>query len=284
VRAWDDANVSGLSDPSNEVILADAGAPTLTSLRMQDVDTDGLVDRVLARFSAPISCVAPCLTPWTLADVPSGGSLAAVSIIGDTAILDLAEGVGAANTAVGGFTMMLTPDGDGIQDSQGRIAGFGAQSPADNAGPVPTNLASTAGATDNVMEAGDTFTATFSEPIDPATVHAANVKELDQPTLGTDTLTIVGLTDQAINLGSNDYVTAPGGSIVFAQSTLTLLVGDTQIQSTIVGPCTGTACAFPGPGVPAGVQVPITFRPEPVLADRAGNHTAGSRVEAIAPY
>ena len=186
------------------------------------------------------------------------------------------------HTAVGTFTVALAQSATGIRDASNssRQSRFPATAPADKAGPVPTLLATTNGAHDNVMEDGDTFTVTFSEPLDPNSVHADNVKELDQNGLGNDEIIIVGLTDGAIDLGSNNYVTAPGGTIVFAQSTLTLLNGNTQLRSTIVGPCTGTSCGATGPGANASV----TFRPEPVLSDLAGNGAVGSRTQTIGPY
>ena len=42
---------------------------------MLDDDIDGKVDTVVATFDAPITCTAPCRTPWTLTGVPGGGSL-----------------------------------------------------------------------------------------------------------------------------------------------------------------------------------------------------------------
>ena len=130
------------------------------------------------------------------------------------------------------------------------------------------------------MEPGDTFTVTFSEPIDPASVHQANVKEFDQNGAGNDQLIIVGLTDGPMDLGSNDYVTQPNGTIVFADSTLTMLNNNTKIRSTIVGLCTGTSCGATG----SPVESVVTFRPEPVLTDLAGNGAVGRRTEAEGPY
>ncbi|MGL5829970.1 MAG: fibronectin type III domain-containing protein, partial [Angustibacter sp.] len=282
IRAWDDAQVSALSEPSEPLTLPDAGAPQLSKLELLDVTGNGIVDRVSATFTADISCPAPCLAPWVLGNVPSGSTLAQVTTAGRLATLELAEGSGPQNTAVGGMTVELVADPAGVMDSQGRVAGFAPTAPLDAAAPVPVDLDSTPGALDNVMEEGDTFTATFSEPILPGSVQAANVKELDPDGPGNDRLIIVGLTDSSLDLGSDDYVTTDGGTIVYPQATLSLLADNTQIRSTLIGPCAGSACGAVGVG--PGADVPFTFAPEPILTDPAGNHATGSYTEVIAPY
>ncbi|MGL5859210.1 MAG: hypothetical protein ACRC35_12560 [Angustibacter sp.] len=280
VQAFDGTADGPVSGPSDPVTLDDPGYPVLIGLAARDEDADGRLDRVVAEFSSDVSCVAPCLAPWTLTAVPSGGALASVAVSGSTAVLTLTEGAGARSTAVGSLRVSLAPGPSGVLDGQGRAGRFGPTAPVDQAGPVPTRLASTPGATDDVMEPGDTFTVTFSEPIDPASVHAANVKELDPVGAGNDQLIIVGLTDGPIDLGSDGYVMPDGGTIVFAGATLTLLSGNTQVRSTIVGSCSGTACGRSG----AGAKAPLTFRPEPVLTDVTGNQATGSRAQTIGPY
>jgi hypothetical protein len=280
VQASDGNNNSPMSNVSNTVTLDDPGFPVLTTMSMLDNNANGKVDQVELIFDRNVSCTAPCTSVWTLANVPSNGHLNTVSVSGHTVDLNLTEGSLAANTAVGAFTVALASSPNGVVDSGNHPAHFAATAPDDKAGPVPTDITSTAGATDNVMEDGDTFTVTFSEPVDPSSVHAANVKESDPVGPGNDTLIIVGLSDSSLDLGSDDYVTTDGGTIVFADATLTMLSGNTKIRSTIVGSCSGTACGATGPGA----NVPITFRPEPVLTDFAGNQATGSRTEVEGPY
>src|SRR6185312_1357818 len=155
------------------------GFPVLTTMSMLDNNTNGKVDQVELVFDRPVSCTAPCTSVWTLANVPSNGHLGTVSVSGQTVDLNINEGSQAADTAVGAFTVALASSANGVVDSGNHPAHFGATAPDDKAAPVPTDITSTNGATDNVMEPGDTFTATFSEPIDPSSVHAANVKETD---------------------------------------------------------------------------------------------------------
>ena len=130
------------------------------------------------------------------------------------------------------------------------------------------------------MQVGDTFTVGFSEAIDPATVHADNIKETDPVGPGNDTLIIVGLSFGGQDLGSDAYVTTDGGTIVFASATLTMLSGNTKIRSNVVGACSGTACGQTG----SPVASPIVFAPEPSLADFAGNHATGSRTSTLLAY
>lgn len=281
VQASDGTNLSPMSEVSDPVTLTNLGYPALESLAVYDRDADGRVDQVVASFSENVTCADPCLSPWTLSNAPSGASLQSVSVSAGQVTLNLQEGAGSQDTSVGAFTVTLADDSvNGVVGGRGTAARFGATSPADAASPVPVSMSSTPGATPGVMEVGDTYTVTFSEPIDPASVHAANVKELDQNGAGNDKLIIVGLTDSGIDLGSNDYVTQPGGTIVYATATLSMTNGNRSVVSTIVGACTGTACGMTG----TPVASPIGFRPEPALTDPAGNHATGSYTATLLAY
>ena len=72
---------------------------------MQDSNSNGKVDRVLATFSESLAAYSAGTTPWTLANVPSGGTLASVSVSAAVATLTITEGAGAPDTAVGSFTV-----------------------------------------------------------------------------------------------------------------------------------------------------------------------------------
>src|SRR5262249_27162113 len=87
----------------------DSAAPAIVSMVMQDTNTNGRVGPVALTFSeAPAAYSAPTAA-WTLANVPSGGTLNTVAVTtgGTTATLNLTEGPGAQNTAVGSFTVAL---------------------------------------------------------------------------------------------------------------------------------------------------------------------------------
>ncbi|MGH3360411.1 MAG: hypothetical protein ACRDO7_16535, partial [Nocardioidaceae bacterium] len=277
VRASDGVNLSQPSPSSAPVTLPDSDAPVLTDLAMVDRDTDGRVDRLELEFSSVVTCASPCTTPWTLNNVPSGGHLGSVAVDQNTVTMNLVEGTSAASTAVGSFTVALAAGPNGVVDGDGEAASFGPTAPDDRAGPVPRDLTSANnGAENNVMEPGDTFTVTFTEPIDPSTVIAANAKQFDPAGSGTDQMIIVGLTDTPIDLDSDAFVIPDGGTVVYQNATLSMLSGNTKVQSTIVGPCSGTACAQRGPGA----ERVITFAPEPFLKDGAGNQATGSRTES----
>ncbi|MDB5064422.1 MAG: hypothetical protein JWM18_856, partial [Chloroflexi bacterium] len=113
-----------VSDPAGNASTAsntagvtwDRTVPTLVSLQMLDTNADGRVDQVRATFSETL--VASTITaPWTLANVPSGGTLSSVSVSGAVATLTLTEGAGAADTSVGSFTAALATNASGIRDA-----------------------------------------------------------------------------------------------------------------------------------------------------------------------
>ncbi len=144
---------------------ADKATPSLTLLQMFDVNTNGKVDQVKATFSESLAAYTAGTAPWALANVPSGGSLASVAVSGAVATLTLTPGAGAADTAVGSFTVALAQSAAGVRDSAGNQSAFTAQSPGDKAGPVPTALVDTDGTTNGKFEQSDTLTVTFSESV-----------------------------------------------------------------------------------------------------------------------
>jgi hypothetical protein len=115
--------------------------PVVQQVTMHDVDVDGRVDEVRAVFDEALDPAGTSLTGWTLTNVPSGGTLAAVSVSGNTATLSITEGVGAPTTAVGAFTVALTADPAGIRDLNGHAASFTVRAPIDRAAPAPVTMA-----------------------------------------------------------------------------------------------------------------------------------------------
>jgi hypothetical protein len=105
------ANAAGVRDAAGNqasfaaTAPADKAAPALLSLQMLDNNANGRVDRVTAGFSETLSSYTAGTAPWTLASVPSGGTLSGVSVSGTTATLTISEGAAAPDTAVGGFTV-----------------------------------------------------------------------------------------------------------------------------------------------------------------------------------
>ena len=114
--------------------------PVLTSLTMHDVDIDGRIDEVRATFDDVLAPYSAGVAPWTMTNIPSGGSLAGVTAIGNVATLAITEGTGAATTAVGAFTVALAVNSAGIRDANGNTTSFAARAPTDAAPPVPVTM------------------------------------------------------------------------------------------------------------------------------------------------
>ncbi len=271
------ASATGIRDAANNqasfgsTAPVDQATPVLVSLVMQDSNTNGKVDRVVATFSETLAAYSAGTAPWTLANVPSGGTLASVSVAGAVATLTITEGAGAPDTAVGSFTVALATSATGIRDAAGNLSSFAATSPADGARPVPVSVTSVNnGVTAGLMEVGDTVTVTFSEAIATAVGPGTTITETDPNGGGNDTLTVAGLTAVAgVSTGSNLYIAANNTSASFAGSGLSGL--GAAITATVAGACTGTC----GANITAGIGA-LVFTPDPTLADAAGNTATGS--------
>ena len=260
-----------ISAPRTITRTKDTNGPTLVSLSMRDVNTNGKVDRVLATFSESLAAYSAGTAPWTLANVPSGGSLSSVSVSGAVATLTIAEGAGAADTAVGSFSVALSTSATGIRDAAGNLASFAATSPADGARPVPIAVTSTNnGTTAGLMEAGDILQVTFSETLAALGSAVTTVTESDPTGSGSDRLTVTGLTAVAgVSTGSNLYVVTDNTSASFVSSAIGL--AGAIVTATVSGSCTGTCGANLGVGIGA-----LVFTPDPTLQDSSGNTAAGS--------
>jgi hypothetical protein len=275
------ASATGIRDAAgNQALFAstapvDQATPVLVSLVMQDVNTNGKVDRVLATFSETLAAYSAGTAPWTLSSVPSGGSLTSVSVSGINATLTIAEGPGAPDTAVGSFTVALSTSATGIRDAAGNLSSFAATSPTDAARPVPIAVTSTNnGTTAGLMEAGDIRQVTFSETLAALGSAVTTVTETDPTGGGSDRLTITGLTAVAsVSTGSNLYVVTDNTSASFASSAIGL--AGAIITATVSGSCTGTCGANLGVGIGA-----LVFTPDPALQDGSGNTAAGSLTTA----
>ena len=180
------ASATGIHDAAgNQASFAataptDNAAPVLVSLVMQDTNTNGKVDHVVATFSEALAAYTAGTTPWTLTNIPSTGTLASVAVSGSAATLTITEGAGAPDTAVNAFTIALTTSATGIRDAAGNQASFTTTTPTDNAKPVPVSVVSTNfGLTAGLLEVADTFVVTFSEPIATAVGPTTTITETD---------------------------------------------------------------------------------------------------------
>jgi len=269
--------------PFEAPVLADKATPVLTTLEMFDVGSgstaNGKIDRVVATFSENLDTpYSAGNTPLTLANVPSSGALNTVTnVSGTTARLNITEGAGAADTAVGSFTVALATNASGIRDNAGNLSSFAMQAPADKAGPVPVSITDTDGATNGLIDSGDSLIVTFSEPIASAVGLVTIITEADPTGGGNDTLNITGLTNGARNTGSNAYVNNNNRTFQYTNSTLTKSYGDKTITATVSGACSGD-CADRGTNL---VAANFDFAAALSLTDAAGNLATGSLIVSI---
>lgn len=274
IQASDGILTSSFSDPSDPIQVmngADSAPPVLLTLVMQDQDTDGRVDRVVATFDENLAPYTAGNAPWTLVNVPSGGTLSSVSVSGTQAMLQITEGAGVQSTAVGTFMIALAANPNGIRDAAGNQSSFASRAPSDGAGPVATNIQRTAGSTSGLIQPGDTFTITFSESLAPATVPTATtVTESDPAGAGNDLYEFTGITAGQIVTSSNTYVGNDGTSASFANSGVAL-TGGKNIKVTVGPTCSGTGCGSLG----IGGQAPITYIPAATIQDVNGNSAVG---------
>ena len=160
-------NAAGIRDPAGNLSSfaatapSDGIAPVRTAMVMQDVNGNGKVDRVAVTFSETLASSTDT-APWALANVPSGGTLSSVSTAGAVATLTISEGAGAADTAVGSFTVALSVSASGIRDASGNMSSFAATAPTDGAKPA---LVSMTMLDVNANGKVDRVTAVFSETL-----------------------------------------------------------------------------------------------------------------------
>jgi hypothetical protein len=165
---------AGTADASHSLFVVGSGGsfaaaainivipPVLVSMQMRDINVNGKIDQVTVVFDDTLAPYTAGVAPWTLANVPSGGSLSSISVAGSIATLTIAEGPGAADTAVGSFTVALTANSAGIRDLNDHTAAFAATTPADAAPPAVLALTMN---DSNANAKIDQITMTFSEAL-----------------------------------------------------------------------------------------------------------------------
>ncbi len=268
------ANATGIRDAAGNqasfsaAAPADLAAPVRTAGTMLDVNANGKIDQVTVAFSETVASPITA-TAFTLANTPSGGTLAGATASTNVVTLAITEGAGTATTAVGSFTVALAAAPTGVRDGALNQASYAATAPADGAGPVPLAVSDTSGAFEGRIETGDTFVASFSEAIAAASLPGSTPITEDGVAPGADVLTIAGFTSPALVMSSANYVA--GVFVVVFAGTSALSAGNATITVT-VGTCT-TSCGQERNGTGATmIYVPAT-----TLLDAAGNAATGSR-------
>jgi len=216
---------AGTSDAPHSIVVMDAAGtvastavnivmpPVMTAASMLDTDADGKIDRVDVVFDDTLAPYTAGVTPWTLTNVPSGGTLSGVTVSGNTATLSIDEGPGAASTAVGSFRVALSAHPGGIRDVNGHSSSFAATAPADLAAPalVTLDLLDT---TNNGKV--DRVSAVFSETLAAYSAGTTPWALTNVPSNGTATSVTVATTTATVRIteGAGVANTAVGGMTV----------------------------------------------------------------------
>jgi len=249
----------------------DGAAPALTSMTMLDKNGNGKVDQVTVNFSETLSSSPAGIAAWAFANVPSGGTATHVKQTGAQAQVMIAEGTGPPNTSTstanGSFTVALTSVSGGVQDIAGNISSFPATIPSDGASPVPIAIVSGNG--NGIMASGDTFDVTFSEAMGsiPASASIGIFSPGESPSSGQDLLSIPGLIQGQISMGSKTYLLGTNTLVFFPSSKLSFVTGtgNATIRATVFGACSGPC------GSLSSGSGSMTYVPANTLKDPTGN-------------
>lgn len=251
----------------------DKAAPARTAMVMQDLSGgDGFVDNVALTFSETLAAYSAGTAPWTLANVPSGSTLTGASISGSSANLALGSPSGAANTAVGSFTVALATSAAGVRDAAGNLSSFAATAPADGAGPAAVALSSAGGTgtTPGRLQAGDKLSVTLSEALGSSVTLSASVtlSLADPTTLTTDQLAVPSLFNGARSTGTDGYLNRNNTTASFAASTFTISADRKTVTVTVGPACAGSGC---GRLRTVSSAAPVSVLLDTGLVDAAGN-------------
>ena len=272
-------NAAGIRDAAGNlasyasIAPTDRAAPALVTLSLLDNNGNGKVDRVTAVFSETLSTYSAANTPWTLLNVPSGGTISTVSAATATVTIVMVEGAGTADTTIGTMTVAMATNAAGVRDATGNLGSFAARTPLDKAKPAAVTVTDTNGATDGRIEPGDTVSITFSEPLAPTSVPSplTTITMADPTGTGNDTLTVLGITNGARTLGGTTYITTDATSAVFANSPVSLNNGNRTVTVTVGPVCTDTGCVGIGQRT---TNASFSYIAAPTLTDVAGNTAA----------
>jgi hypothetical protein len=251
----------------------DAAAPALTNLSMFDSTGAGFVNRVVATFSETLANVGSgtaALSQWQLANPPSGQTVSSVAISGNQANLTLTPTGGAApNTAAGAFTIALGAFKQGLQDAAANTASFKATAPQDKAGPAVVSMSSHSAGASGLLMTGSTLSVTFSEPV-TGIAKTVTITETDGGSKADDTLSISGVTNGVLDMGSKNYVvSSKAGTVVTFSATVMLSNGNTTVTVT-AGSCSASCANV------AAAAGPFTYRPASSITDGVSNPADGA--------
>jgi hypothetical protein len=144
----------------------------------------------------------------------------------------------------------------------------------------PTTSASNLATTNKngaVNASTDSFTVTFNEALDPASVPATATLTLSRSRTSNTTYGITGVTNGQRTTGSTGYLSSSGGTrTVTYAGTLTLGNGNRTVTFTVTGPC-GGSCSGLSTTPRSGA---FSYVPATTLRDLAGNAPSTSSITA----
>ena len=279
-RVFDNAGNS--RDSAKQTVAIDNTPPAMTAMSMQDTDADGKVDHVVVTFNQALAS-STATAPWTLANVPSNGTLASVATSGTTATLTITEGSGAKDTAVGSFTVALAASATGIRDTVGNQSSFAATAPTDAAKPVPVNVVmnNKAGNTAGKVEPGDYVTISYSEAMSVSSLCTTWSNDASNQSINTVTATMTNSTTiDPITLGApcaNVGSIRPNADYVSSTRTFTNSTVAWDVSSELLTITLGAQASAVNSSVASAVA---TYIPTVSLKDPANNTMTASTFTA----
>lgn len=158
-------------------VPADRAAPVaVASPLLLDSNANGKVDRVTVNFSESLAAYSAGTIPWTVANVPTGGSLLSVAVSASSATLTLSEGA-TSSTAVGAMTVALGSSATGVRDAAGNLTAMATVAPTDGARPIRVSSTmrdnTTNGKVDQVLVTFSETLAAYSAGTTPWTLSGA---------------------------------------------------------------------------------------------------------------
>lgn len=255
-------------------------APLRTSLRFEDANSNGKVDRVVATYThgATDDCLGTVNTAWKLEGLPSDGlQLSNPTRVGNAITVPITElALGTADTAAASLRVTF------VKPDSCALPGFTSDVPGDEAPPVITSIQSgVTGATAGLPEKDDTATIGFSEPIVvPASVLAATSLQLKSGTgQEKNSLVLPQVTQVDTNLNVTDYYSGNGNRQVSFDMAVT--AGADHLTMRLLSACLGNKCSELNPN--GGSAATIVMTPVSTIKDASGNaaRVAGVGVDNV---
>jgi Flp pilus assembly protein TadG len=252
----------------------DTTPPSVISAIAYDANTDGVIDQLKLTFSEDIATTVN-KSAFTLTNSVTGSNTIASATVSNR-VVTLTLGGATVNTAPGAMRIALNAQSDGVVDTWGNQASFGATALTDAAAPVLTSLSDTNGLVNGFPNALDTLTLGFSEPIANAP-SSTTISYTDPSTNANDSIALSGISAGPMLTNSNNYNTTGTSTGTFGGLVST---SGNNVVVTVVSPivCNPLLCLWFGT---ANDSSAWTFYPSTTLADSAGNTVPATTSKTI---